>query len=139
MFANLVTSHASYSTLGRVGVILRCAALAMVAFANVAPALAGSVCRPALAFRQVRFSPIDLETMQRRWAATLSVDASSCATASGSFEILFALWSETAPDDELVRAFTWKPGLIEVTVDVTADEAFGGYWLQGIGPCPCRP
>lgn len=118
--------------------ILRMAALALPLLASLEQAIAAPTCKPALTFRNVRFSPIDLETMQRHWAATLSVDASSCATTSGSFEILFTLWSETAPDDALVRAFTWRPGLIEVTVDLAAGEAIGGYWLQGIGACPCR-
>jgi len=76
--------------------------------------------------------------MERRWSATLSVDASRCDTASGRFEILFLLMSETAPDNDLARAFTWAPGLIEVAVDVTANEWVDGYWLQGIAACPCR-
>jgi hypothetical protein len=113
-------------------------ALASIALASVAPAIAAPLCKPALAFREVHLSAIDLETMQRRWEAALSVDASSCATASGSFEILFTLWSETAPDDAFTRAFVWVPGRTGVTVDLAAGEAIGGYWLQGIGPCPCR-
>ena len=83
----------------------------LIALAATAPATAAPLCKPALAFRQVSFSPIDLETMRRRWTATLSVDASRCATTSGRFEILFVLWSETAPDDELIRAFDVDAGL----------------------------
>src|SRR5262249_28917775 len=55
---------------------------------------------------------------------------------SGRFEILFALWSETAPDDEFVRAYAWTPGVMEVTVELAAHEAIGAYWLQSIGSCP---
>jgi len=118
--------------------MLRRAVLVLLLLANLEQAIAAPICKPTLTFRDVHLSPIDLETMQRHWVAALSVDASSCATTSGSFEILFTLWSETALDDELVRVFTWKPGLIEVTVDLAAGEAIGGYWLQGIGPCACR-
>jgi hypothetical protein len=138
MFASLFIFPNSSSGAGRAGAILQALTLGLFALANATQAVAAPVCRPALAFRQVSFSPINLETMQRRWAATLSVDASRCATASGSFEILFTLWSETAFDDDFVRAFVWTPGLTEISVDVTANEAIGGYWLQGIGPCPCR-
>lgn len=135
MFASLVSSRRSRRC---ASAMLRIVLLAVIPPAIAVPAMAGPVCRPALAIQRVHFSPIDLETMQRHWAAALSVDASSCATTSGSFEIVFTLWSETAPDDELVRTFTWTPGRIEVAVDLAAGEAFGGYWLQGIGPCPCR-
>ena len=100
--------------------------------------IATPLCRPALAFQHVSFSPINYETMQRRWSATLLVDASPCATTSGRFEILFALWSETALDDEFIRTFTWTPGLTVVAVDLTADEAIGGYSVQNISTCPCR-
>ena len=135
MFASLVTSRTSHRC---AGAMPRAVLLALILSANLAQAMATTVCKPALAIQDVHFSPIDLETMQRHWAAALSVDASSCATTSGAFEIFFTLWSETAPDDELVRTFTWTPGRIAVSVDLAAGEAFGGYWLQGIGPCPCR-
>ena len=118
--------------------MLRSAALVLCALACATQATAADVCKPQLAFRQVNFSPINYETMERRWSATLSVDASRCATTSGRFEILFLLMSETAPDDDLTLTFTWAPGLIDVVVDLAANEWFDGYWLQGIASCPCR-
>jgi hypothetical protein len=139
MFASRFVSPRSSSRVRRALKAFCCLASGLIALAGAAPATAApALCKPALTFRQVSFSPIDYETMQRRWSATLSVDASSCATASGQFEILFALWSETAPDDDLIRAFTWTPGLTAVAVDVTANEAIGRYWLQNVATCPCR-
>lgn len=136
----MFASHLSYQTpsLERVLKAFRCLAFGLIALVAATPATAAPLCKPALAFQHVSFSPIDYETMQRRWSATLSVDASPCATTSGRFEILFALWSETAPDDDLIRTFTWTPGATTATVDVAAHEAIGRYWLQTIAPCPCR-
>ena len=138
MFASCFASLLPSSRIRSLRAILRCTALGLFVAACATQATAGPVCKPHLAFRQVNFSPINYETMERRWSATLSVDASRCDTASGRFEILFLLMSETAPDNDLARAFTWAPGLIEVAVDVTANEWVDGYWLQGIAACPCR-
>jgi len=138
MFASLFVFPKSSSRLAHTRTILRCTAFGLSALACAAQATAAPTCQPQLAFRQVSFSPINYETMQRRWSATLSVDASGCASASGRFQILFGLWSETAPDDDFVRPFTWTPGLMEVAVDVTANEAIAGYRLQNVSSCPCR-
>jgi hypothetical protein len=108
--------------------------LSALAFA----AQAEPVCKPDLAVRKASFSPINYETMRRIWSGTLSVDASDCAIASGSFEILFVLWSETAMDDEVTHSFTWTPGLIDVNVELAAGGAIGGYEIRRIASCPCR-
>jgi hypothetical protein len=92
---------------------------------------------PALEFQRVTFSPIDYRTMQRYWAAVLAVDASSCATTSGPFEILFDLLSETAPDDNFTRSFSWTPGTTNIAVDLMAQEWIDGYRLS-IATCPCH-
>ena len=102
------------------------------------PAAAAPVCKPVIGFKEVRFSPTHRETMERTWSATLSVDASRCATTSGRFEILFSRSKENAPEDEFVEPFTWKPGSVEISVNFWADEAVEGYWLRGIAACPCR-
>jgi hypothetical protein len=138
MFASRLVFPRPSSRVGPACTILRCVAFGSIALAGIAPATAAPLCKPALAFQKVGFSPIDLETMRRRWTATLSVDASPCATTSGRFEILFVQWSETAPDDEFVRALTWTPGMTAVAVDVAAHEAIGGYRLQNVATCPCR-
>lgn len=102
------------------------------------PAAAAPVCKPALGFKEVQFSPTHRETMERTWRAVLAVDASRCATASGRFEILFSRMKENAPEVEFVEAFTWKPGTMEVSVNFWADEAVEGYWLREVAACPCR-
>jgi hypothetical protein len=95
-------------------------------------------CRPALAFKEVRFSEMQPPKMERKWTAVLSVDASRCATASGQFGIVFSRLKETGPEIEFRERFTWKPTLIEVSTVFAADEAVEGYWLYDIAPCPCR-
>ena len=95
-------------------------------------------CRPALAFKEVRFSEVQPKTMERKWTAVLSVDASRCATTSGRFGIVFSRQKENGPEIEFQEQFTWKPALVEVSVDFWADEAVEGYWLHNVVPCPCR-
>ena len=106
--------------------------------AGLTPAVAAPLCKPALAFKEIRFSPTQPETMERIWSATLSVDASRCATTSGRFEILFARLKENAPEIDFTERFTWKPESVEVSVNFWADEAVEGYWLHNIAACPCR-
>src|SRR5260221_9510817 len=48
------------------------------------------ICRPALAFKEVRFSKMKPPTLERKWTAVLSVDAFRCATTSGHFGIVFS-------------------------------------------------
>jgi hypothetical protein len=101
-------------------------------------AAAAPLCKPVLAFKEVRFSETHAETMERHWTASLSVDASQCATTSGRFEILFSRLKENGPEVEFVEPFTWKPASVEVSVVFWADEAVEGYWLNRIASCPCR-
>jgi hypothetical protein len=77
--------------------------------------------------------------MERTWSATLSVDASRCATTSGRFEILFSRSKENAPEDEFVEPFTWKAGSVEISVNFWADEAVEGYWLRSVRGVPVPP
>ena len=105
---------------------------------GLTPAAAAPTCKPVLAFKQVRFSPTQPETMERTWSATLSVDASRCATTSGRFEILFSRLKENAPEADFAERFTWKPESVEVSVNFWADEAVEDYWLHNIAACPCR-
>ena len=99
---------------------------------------AAPVCKPVLGFKEVRFSPTQPETMERIWTAVMAVDASRCATTSGRFAILFVRQKENSPEADFVEQFTWKPGLVEVSVDFWADEAVEGYWLSTVAPCACR-
>ncbi len=50
---------------------------------SVTQAIGQQICRPALAFKQIRFSEMKPPTLEREWTAVLSVDASRCATTSG--------------------------------------------------------
>ena len=50
--------------------ILSFTTIGLFALACAAQATAASVCKPHLAFGQVNFSPINYETMERRWSAT---------------------------------------------------------------------
>ena len=111
---------------------------ALLAGLGLTPAMAAPLCKPVLAFKDVRFSEIHRETLERTWSATLSVDASRCATTSGRFEILFSRLKENAPEDEFVEPFTWKPGSLEISVSFWADEAVEAYWLRNVAACPCR-
>lgn len=102
------------------------------------PATAAPLCKPVLAIKGVRFSPVQPETMERIWSATLSVDASPCATSSGRFEILFSRLKENAPEVDFVERFIWKPESVQVSVNFWADEAVEAYWLHNVAACPCR-
>jgi hypothetical protein len=106
--------------------------------AGLTPAAAVPLCKPVLAFKEVRFSPTQPETMERIWSATLSVDASPCGTTTGRFEILFSRLKENAPEADFTEAFTWKPHAVEVAVNFWADEAVEAYWLHNVAACPCR-
>ena len=109
-----------------------------VGFFSEAQASGQKTCKPALAFTQLRFSAMQPPTLERKWTAVLSVDASRCMTKSGSFEIGFSRLKENSIDTEFQLQFTWRPTSVEVSVDFWADEAVEGYWLKNIAPCPCR-
>jgi hypothetical protein len=109
-----------------------------IALACMPHSIAAPLCKPAFAFRDVRFSATQPETMERTWTAVLSVDASRCATASGRFEILFSRQKENGPEVTFAEPFTWKPGAMEVSVQFWADEAVEGFWLHNVAACPCR-
>ena len=105
---------------------------------SVTQALGEQTCRPALAFKEVRFSEMMPPTLERKWTAVLSVDASRCATASGRFEIAFSRSKEMGIEIEFREQFMWRPDSVEVSVDFRADEAVERYWLDNVAACPCR-
>jgi hypothetical protein len=117
---------------------------ATIGFAGAAQAASRPLCRPALAFTDVQFSPMQPPTMERRWSAMVSVDASNCAkNSAGYFEILFSRLKETAPEIDFHEefmwfAFDWLPPVVRVEVDFSADEAVEGFWFDTVTPCPCR-
>jgi hypothetical protein len=105
------------------------------------PSFGREVCKPRLAFKQVRFS--EPQNLQRRWTAVLDVDASACAATSGRFEINFLREKEDAPELEFSAPFTWqtgevRSGQIEVSIDFWIDEAAHAYAVGYVTPCGCR-
>jgi hypothetical protein len=101
-------------------------------------AVAQQTCRPALAFKEVRFSEMRPPTLERKWTAVLSIDASRCATTSGRFEIVFSRLKENGIEIEFREQFMWRPDSVKVSVDFWADEAVERYWLDNVAACPCR-
>ena len=101
------------------------------------PAHAGMepTCRPSLVVQKVALS--DVEGLHRTWTAHILVDATRCATASGAFTIGFIRLKENAPDLQFTEPFTWKPGAVEVSTAVAADEAMLRYSIA-VASCPCR-
>jgi len=79
-----------------------------------------------------------LPKLERTWTVAFTVDASRCATDSGSFSILFTLWKENAPDIEFAETFSWKPDLNVISKEFWVDEAVGAYRVTEIHSCPCR-
>ena len=65
-------------------------------------------CKPALAFKEVRFSPMQPPTLERKWTAVLSVDASRCTTTAGFFEIGFSRQKENGGEIEFRVRFQWS-------------------------------
>jgi hypothetical protein len=109
-----------------------------IGLTGVTQAVGQPICRPVLAFKEVRFSEMKPPTLERKWTAVLSVDASRCATTSGRFEIVFSRLKEIGTEIEFREQFMWQSDEVEVSVDFWADEAVKGYWLTNVAACPCR-
>ena len=109
---------------------------ATLVFLGAMPAVAGPLCRPALAVKDVRFS--DIQQSQRVWTARVDVDASRCAARSGRFEVEFTRVKETGLDVTFSEAFSWRPGEIEVSTVLSEDEAVADYAIAYVAPCGCR-
>ena len=106
---------------------------------GVTQAVARQACRPALAVTEVKFSKWQLPSMERKWTAAVSVDASRCAVNSvGYFEIGFSRLKENGMELEFREQFIWLPPSVKVSVDFWADEAVERYWVDNVAPCTCR-
>jgi hypothetical protein len=105
---------------------------------GVTHAVGQQQCRPDLAIKEVLFSEMLRPTLERKWTAVVSADASRCAmNSTGNFEISFLRQKETAPDLEFSQAFTWSPPSVKIAVDFWADEAAGRYWISHVSGCVC--
>jgi hypothetical protein len=110
----------------------------IVGLTSATTAVGGQPCRPALAFKEVDFSQMQAPTLERKWTAVVSVDASRCAANSaGYFEIVFTRLKEIGPDLEFREQFIWLPTSVKVGVDFAADEAVGRYRIDNVTPCAC--
>src|SRR5215469_250338 len=110
----------------------------IIGLINTTQADGQQACRPKLTLQNVQFSDMQPPTMERKWTAAVSVDASRCAANSaGYFEIVFVRLKEIGLDIEFRERFSWTPPSVTVAVDFWADEAVGRYWIDNITPCQC--
>jgi hypothetical protein len=101
----------------------------------VTPATGQPVCKPALTFKDVRFSKA--QNQQRKWTATLAVDASRCAATTGQFEIRFVRLKEFGSDLTFTEKFRWTPGSVDASLNFWWDEAVQNYSIGEVEPCGC--
>lgn len=96
----------------------------VLALSNMTLAVAEQPCRPILAIKDVRFSAMQPPTLERKWTATVSVDASAApANAAGYFEIVLSRLKEIGPEVEFREPFIWLPPSVLVGTDFSDDEA----------------
>jgi hypothetical protein len=120
----------------RKSAILFLAGLAGIITTASAQTLAEPICRPVLTVTAAKLSEMVAPSLERKWRAEVSVDASRCANASGHVEIGVIRAKENAPDEEFVVPFTWQAPSTQVSIDLWADEAIEGHWFN-ISPCAC--
>ena len=95
-------------------------------------------CRPNLIVKDVNFSPMQPPTMQRKWTARVSVDASRCAAHStGTFEIVFTRLQEFGPDTQSSENFIWAAPDVAVAVTLAPTEAVQDYRIGRVTACRC--
>jgi len=112
------------------------AAGAVAASFAVTQTLAAPLCTPDLAIASAHLS--GMHGWQRIWTARIAVDASQCAATSGRFFIRFVRLKEVGPDLPFAEAFTWQPGVIDVSTVFAADEAVLDAAIGYVRPCACR-
>lgn len=108
----------------------------IVAVLAATQSLAAPLCTPDLAITGAHLA--DMRASQRVWTARIAVDATQCATTSGRFFIRFVRLKEIGPDLPFSEAFTWRPGVIDVSTVFAADEAVLDYSIGYVRPCDCR-
>ena len=110
----------------------------VVAISGTSFAAAGPVCKPKLAVKDIQFSEVQRETQERRWTATVSADASRCATTAGYFDLGVVRQKENGVEVQFREQFIWSAPTVMIGIDFWADEAVEGYRLTSVAPCPCR-
>jgi len=109
----------------------------LIGLTCVTQAAGGQVCKPTLSFKEVQFSAMRPPTLERRWTAIVSVDASRCATTAGYFEVGISRQKENAVELEFREQFIWSSPAVMVGVDFWADEAVESHWIDSVQACPC--
>jgi hypothetical protein len=109
----------------------------IVGLIGVTQAADERICKPALAIRNVQFSAMQPPTLERRWTAIVSADASRCATTAGYFDVGFSRLKDNGNEFEFREQFIWSTPAVTVGVDFWADEAVESYWIDSVQACPC--
>jgi hypothetical protein len=110
----------------------------IIGLTGASQAIGQEVCKPALSITNVQFSKWQLPTLERKWTATVAVDASRCApNTAGYFEIGFLRLIENGVDIEFTEEFAWTSPAVKVGVDFWANEAVGRAWIAKVLACPC--
>jgi hypothetical protein len=106
---------------------------------GAAAAAGAEPCKPDLVINDIHFSEMQPPSMERKWTASVSVDASGCAANSaGYFEIVFVRLLEIGPELEFREQFVWMPPSVRVGVDFGAYEAVERYRIDNVTSCECR-
>ena len=81
--ANFLSAFSPAVAAGPAAGVVYAALTAVAMVIGAMPAVGQQVCRPALAIKDIHFSKMKPPTLERRWTATVSVDASRCAMNTG--------------------------------------------------------
>jgi uncharacterized membrane protein YfcA len=104
----------------------------------ISQAVAGPVCRPVLSVTRAALSEMRPPSLERRWTAIITADASKCASKAGYFELGFLREKETSSLPlEFREQYIWVEPSSPVSIDVAADEAIERAWIDSIQSCPC--
>jgi hypothetical protein len=96
------------------------------------------VCRPKFIVTDVQFSGMIPPTFERKWTATVILDASRCASnAAGHFDLRISRLKETGYELDFRVPFIWRGPSVKIGVDFWADEAVERYWIDNVTPCEC--
>src|ERR1700730_14368299 len=95
-----------------------------LALAGVPQAAGHAVCRPRLTVTGAQFSEMIPPTLERKWTASVVVDASRCAAnASGFFDLGLTRLKENGYEIDFRERFACLAPSVKVSVDFWADEA----------------
>jgi hypothetical protein len=95
------------------------------------------ICKPTLTFNEAHLSEMRPPTLERRWTATVTAEASRCGTTAGYFEVGISRLKEDGIEFEFREQFIWSSPSVTVGIDFWADEAVESYWIDSVQSCPC--